>query len=114
MKIEAVIFDLDGVIVSTDECHYRAWKKTADEEGIYFDRKINDRLRGVSRMDSLEIVLERAERLYTDEEKVELAERKNNYYKEYIKKLTKDDILNGVNENLAELKANGIKVAIGS
>lgn len=114
MKIEAVIFDLDGVIVSTDECHYRTWKKTADEEGIYFDRKINDRLRGVSRMDSLEIVLERAERLYTDEEKVELAERKNNYYKEYIKKLTKDDILNGVNENLAELKANGIKVAIGS
>lgn len=114
MKIEAVIFDLDGVIVSTDECHYRAWKKTADEEGIYFDRKINDRLRGVSRMDSLEIVLERAERLYTDEEKVELAERKNNYYKEYIKKLTKDDILNGVNENLAELKENGIKVAIGS
>lgn len=114
MKIEAVIFDLDGVIVSTDECHYRAWKKTADEEGIYFDRKINDRLRGVSRIDSLEIVLERAERLYTDEEKVELAERKNNYYKEYIKKLTKDDILNGVNENLAELKANGIKVAIGS
>ena len=114
MKIEAVIFDLDGVIVSTDECHYRAWKKTADEEGIYFDRKINDRLRGVSRMDSLEIVLERAERLYTDEEKVQLAERKNNYYKEYIKKLTKDDILNGVNENLAELKANGIKVAIGS
>ena len=113
MKIEAVIFDLDGVIVSTDECHYRAWKKTADEEGIYFDRKINDRLRGVSRMDSLEIVLERAERLYTDEEKVELAERKNNYYKEYIKKLTKDDILNGVNENLAELKAKGIKVAIG-
>ena len=108
MKIEAVIFDLDGVIVSTDECHYRAWKKTADEEGIYFDRKINDRLRGVSRMDSLEIVLERAERLYTDEEKVELAERKNNYYKEYIKKLTKDDILNGVNENLAELKAKGI------
>lgn len=114
MKIEAVIFDLDGVIVSTDECHYRAWKKTADAEGIYFDRKINDRLRGVSRMDSLEIVLERAERLYTDEEKVELAERKNNYYKEYIKKLTKDDILSGVNENLAELKAKGIKVAIGS
>ena len=114
MKIEAVIFDLDGVIVSTDECHYRAWKKTADEEGIYFDRKINDRLRGVSRMDSLEIVLERAERLYTDEEKVELAERKNNYYKEYIKKITKHDILNGVNENLAELKAKGIKVAIGS
>lgn len=114
MKIEAVIFDLDGVIVSTDECHYRAWKKTADEEGIYFDRKINDRLRGVSRIDSLEIVLERAERLYTDEEKVELAERKNNYYKEYINKLTKDDILSGVNENLAELKAKGIKVAIGS
>lgn len=60
--IKAVIFDLDGVIVSTDDCHYRAWKKMADEEGIYFDREINNRLRGVSRMASLEIVLEKANR----------------------------------------------------
>ena len=112
--IKAVIFDLDGVIVSTDDCHYEAWKKLADEEGIYFDRKINDRLRGVSRMASLEIVLERSEKAYTEEEKTELAERKNNYYKEFIKKLTPNDILAGVMENLEELKKNGIKIAIGS
>ncbi len=111
--IKAVIFDLDGVIVSTDDCHYEAWKRLADEEGIYFDRRINDRLRGVSRTASLEIVLERSERAYTEEEK-KLAERKNNYYKEFIKKLTSSDILPGVMDNLEELKKNGIKIAIGS
>ena len=63
---KAVIFDLDGVIVSTDECHYKAWKKMADEEGIYFDKEINNRLRGVSRADSLEIILERAEKEYSE------------------------------------------------
>ena len=64
-RILGVIFDLDGVIVSTDNCHYLAWKRMADEEGIYFDRTINERLRGVSRMESLEIILERAQRPYT-------------------------------------------------
>lgn len=61
MGIKAVIFDLDGVIVFTDKFHYQAWKKMADTMGIYFDEKINNRLRGVSRMDSLEIILERYE-----------------------------------------------------
>ena len=112
--IKAVIFDLDGVIVSTDDCHYEAWKKLSDEEGIYFDRKINDRLRGVSRMASLEIVLERANKAYTEAEKAKLAERKNGYYRDFIKKLTPNDILPGVMDNLAELKKNGIKIAIGS
>lgn len=114
MNIKAVIFDLDGVIVSTDECHYKAWKMLADEEGIYFDRTINERLRGVSRMESLEIVLEKAQKSYTDDEKTALAERKNNCYKEYIKSLTPDDILTGVMDNLEDLKAKGIKIAIGS
>ena len=112
--IKAVIFDLDGVIVSTDECHYLAWKKIADDEGIYFDRQINERLRGVSRMESLEIVLERAEKKYSEEEKLALAETKNNKYKEYIKSLTPNDILEGVMDNLEDLKAKGIKIAIGS
>ena len=112
--IKAVIFDLDGVIVSTDDCHYRAWKKMADEEGIYFDREINNRLRGVSRMASLEIVLEKANREYSEKEKQEIAERKNNYYKELICELTPNDILTGVTEKLDELKENGIKIAIGS
>ena len=112
--IRAVIFDLDGVIVSTDDCHYEAWKKMADEEGIYFDKTINNRLRGVSRMESLEIVLERAEKEYSEEEKIKLAERKNSYYKEFITKLTPNDILPGAKENLEELRKNGIKIAIGS
>ena len=112
--IKAVIFDLDGVIVSTDDCHYRAWKKMADEEGIYFDREINNRLRGVSRMASLEIVLEKANREYSEKEKQEMAERKNNYYKELICELTPANILTGVTEKLDELKENGIKIAIGS
>ena len=73
--MKAVIFDLDGVIVTTDDCHYRAWKKMADEEGIYFDREINERLRGVSRMASLEIILERASKVYTDEEKLQIAKK---------------------------------------
>ena len=112
--IKAVLFDLDGVIVSTDVCHYRAWKRMADEEGIYFDEKINDRLRGVSRMASLEIVLERASRSYTEEEKVALAARKNDYYRDLIRELTPSDILPGAMENLNELKENGILVAVGS
>ena len=112
--IKAVIFDLDGVIVSTDDCHYRAWKKMADEEGMYFDREINNRLRGVSRMASLEIVLEKANREYSEKEKQEMAERKNNYYKDLICELTPNDILTGVTEKLDELKENGIKIAIGS
>lgn len=112
--IKAVLFDLDGVIVSTDHCHYRAWKKMADEEGIYFDEKINDRLRGVSRMASLEIVLERAKRSYTDAQKQALAERKNNYYKDLIRCLTPADILPGALENLKELKENGVLIAVGS
>lgn len=114
MKYEAIIFDLDGVVVSTDNCHYEAWKQLADEEGIYFDRTINERLRGVSRMESLEIVLERAEKSYTDSEKLEMAERKNGYYKELIKKLDKSAVLDGALEFIQDAKNKGIKIAIGS
>ena len=112
--IKAVIFDLDGVIVSTDDCHYRAWKRMADEEGIYFDREINTRLRGVSRTASIDIVLEMADREYSEDEKQALAEKKNNYYKKLICELTPNDILPGTMETLEELKKNGIKIAIGS
>lgn len=114
MKIKAVIFDLDGVIVTTDECHYQSWKRVADEEGVMFTREVNERLRGVSRMASLEIVLEKAKKSYSDDEKIQLAERKNAYYVELIGTLTKDAILPGVERNLKQLKENGIKVAIGS
>ena len=69
-QILGVIFDLDGVIVSTDNCHYLAWKRMADEEGISFDRTVNERLRGVSRMESLAIILEKAVKEYSEEEKI--------------------------------------------
>ena len=79
--IKAVIFDLDGVLVTTDELHYQAWKQLAEEEGITgFMREDNLRQRGVSRMASLEVVLEKADRQYSDKEKAALAERKNNIY----------------------------------
>ena len=77
--IKGIIFDLDGVILSTDKFHYLAWKQIADQEGIYFDEKINNRLRGVSRMDSLNIVLERSNKEYTDSEKINLANQKDLY-----------------------------------
>lgn len=114
MSFKAVIFDLDGVIVSTDEYHFQGWKRLADEEGIYFDRAINERLRGVSRMESLNIVLEKSQKVYTEIEMQELATRKNEYYKKLLQKITNDDILPGVNIFLEELKEKGIKVAIAS
>lgn len=109
-----VIFDLDGVIVSTDNCHYLAWKKMADEEGIPFDRTVNERLRGVSRMESLSIILEKATKEYTDAEKEAMAARKNGYYVELIGSLTPDDMLAGAMDTLHMLKEKGIRIAIGS
>ncbi|MGM9615797.1 MAG: beta-phosphoglucomutase [Oscillospiraceae bacterium] len=112
--IKAVIFDLDGVLVSTDELHYRAWKRLADREGIYFDRTVNNRLRGVSRMASLEIILERAEKAYSAAEKEELAAYKNGLYRALLDELSERDILPGVTETLAALRARGVKLAVGS
>ncbi len=112
--IKAVLFDVDGVLLHSDEEHFQAWKKLADEEGIYFDRQINQRLRGVSRMASLEIILERSAKAYSTTEKEELAERKNNYYKEAIEKLDATALLPGVVNFLDALKARGIKLASAS
>lgn len=112
--IQAIIFDLDGVIVSTDEFHYRAWQRLADEELIPFDRQINERLRGVSRGQSLEIVLEQAGRRYNDAEKNALAERKNRFYCALIQTLAPQDLLPGVYAVLNALKARNVKIAIAS
>jgi beta-phosphoglucomutase len=112
--IKAVIFDLDGVIVSTDEYHFQAWKRLADSLGIPFGRELNDRLRGVSRMESLEIMLEKSAKRYSLDEKRELTERKNAYYRELLKGLSPADILPGVVEMIKELKDRQVKVAIGS
>lgn len=112
--IKCVIFDLDGVIVSTDELHYKAWKRMTVKEGIYFDETINHRLRGISRMASLEIILERASKSYNQAEKIELAKYKNNFYRILLEDLTEKDILPGVLEVLEELALRKIKIAIGS
>ena len=116
MKLEekAVIFDLDGVICVTDKYHYQAWKALADKLGIYFDEKINNRLRGVSRMASLEIILERADKTYTQEEKEAFAEEKNDNYKELLKNMKESDLSEEVKTTLEELRARGYLLAIGS
>ena len=113
-NIKAVIFDLDGVIVSTDDCHYEAWQQLANRNGIYFDREINQRLRGVSRMESLAILLERANRAYTEEEKAAMAAEKNETYKQLVMKITPSAILPGAMNTLKKLREKGILMAIGS
>lgn len=112
--IKGIIFDLDGVIVSTDDYHYQAWKKIAEQEGIYFDRKINNRLRGVSRKESLEIILEKANREYDVLEKENLLIKKNQEYVNSLSTLSKENILPGINELISYLKVHNYHIAIGS
>ncbi|MFD0678548.1 MULTISPECIES: beta-phosphoglucomutase [unclassified Paenibacillus] len=113
-NIAAVIFDLDGVLVHTDHYHYLAWKRICDEEGITFDETVNHRLRGVSRTESLEIILEQTEHTYSQEMKLQLAERKNGYYKELLHSLSHSDTAVGVLETIGFLQKNRIRMAIGS
>lgn len=112
--VKTIIFDLDGVLVYTDKFHYLAWKKMADRIGVPFDETINNRLRGVSRMDSLEIILERSTRKYTTEEKENLAEEKNGYYKEFLKNMSPADVRPEIRGMLKELHERGYHLAIGS
>lgn len=112
--IDAVIFDLDGVLVATDELHYRAWRRLAKEEGIEFDRAVGPRLRGVGRMESLEVVLEGTAKSYSAERKRRLAERKNALYRELAQGLGPGDVLPGVVGLLDELGARGVKTAVAS
>lgn len=113
-QYKAIIFDLDGVICHTDKYHYLAWKALADKLGIYFDEEINNRLRGVSRMESLEIVLERYGGTLTEAEKQALAEEKNALYRELLKKMSAEDLSAEVKETLDTLRAGGRILAIGS
>jgi kojibiose phosphorylase len=110
--LEAVIFDLDGVLTDTSEFHYQSWKQLADEEGLPFDRHANEALRGVSRRDSLLHLLNG--RTVTDAEFQEMMDRKNRHYLELIKTITPEHLLPGVAALLQELKAHQIKIAIGS
>ena len=114
MKYKGIIFDLDGVICSTDEYHYLAWKALADRMGIPFDRERNNLLRGVSRMASLEIILEKSDKTYTDEEKTAFAEEKNTLYRELLGRMSPADLSGDVKNTLEALRKTGLKLAIGS
>lgn len=112
--MKAVIFDLDGVITDTAEYHYLAWKSLADELELPFDKYYNEKLKGVSRMESLELILALGNVSYSEEEKKALAEKKNDLYKEMIKKVTPEDLLPGIEALLKELQVAGIKTALAS
>lgn len=114
-RLQAVIFDLDGVITDSAEYHYLAWQALADELGIPFSREKNERLKGVSRMESLELVLEGSGlALLPEAEKFRLAEKKNDHYKEMIGRITPADLLPGIPELLDSLRERGISAGLAS
>ena len=110
--IKAFIFDLDGVITDTAEYHYRGWKRLADEEGLAFTREDNEQLRGIPRRESLLLILK--DRTYSEEKILEMMTRKNNYYLEFIREISPHDLLPGAKELLEEIRAAGLKNALGS
>ncbi len=112
--IEACLFDLDGVVVDTAKYHFIAWKALAEELGFEFTLEDNERLKGVSRMQSLEILLEIGNLRVSDREKLEMAEKKNALYVSYIEKMTPEETLPGVEKFLQELRESGIRIALGS
>lgn len=114
MKYKAIIFDLDGVICHTDQYHFQAWKQLANRLGIPFNEQDNDRLRGVSRMESLNIILEKSPRDYSVQEKLAFAEEKNEYYKELLMQMTPADLPEKTLAAMQELRARGLLLAIGS
>lgn len=114
-NIKGIIFDLDGVLISTDKFHYLAWKQLADKLGIPFSEKDNEQLRGVSRMESLELILKNDPSVkLTEEEKIAAATEKNDCYREYLKTMTPDDVSAEVRETLVALREMGYKLAVGS
>jgi beta-phosphoglucomutase len=110
--IKGFIFDLDGVLTDTAEYHYRGWKRLADEEGIPFTREDNETLRGIPRRESLMLILK--ERSYPEDRILQMMERKNNYYLDFIKEISPKDLLPGARELLEEIHAAGLKSALGS
>jgi beta-phosphoglucomutase len=113
-KYKAVIFDLDGVITDTAHYHYLAWKRLADSVDAPFDEAFNEQLKGVDRMGSLDLILARAPRTYTLEEKRALADAKNTHYQELIATMTPDDLLPGALRAREEVRAAGLHIGLAS
>ncbi|HWR99418.1 MAG TPA: beta-phosphoglucomutase [Prolixibacteraceae bacterium] len=114
MKIKACLFDLDGVIVDTAKFHFIAWKEMANELGFDFSEEENEQLKGVSRMRSLEILLEIGKITKSEEEKSRLAAAKNRRYLEFVQQMSEEEILPGVIRFLNDLRSNGMPIALGS
>lgn len=112
--IKACLFDLDGVVVDTAKYHYVAWKELANELGFEFTEEHNERLKGVSRMRSLDILLEIGGVEVSDSEKEKMATRKNDHYVSLISKMTPDEILPGVEDFFKSIQKQGLKIALGS
>ena len=113
-NIKAALFDLDGVVVFTDRYHYLAWKQLAEEEGWDFDEQINNRLRGIPRLASLDEILKHNQLELPMEEKILLAERKNRYYVELLQNISEEDIYPGALEFIRRLRAHGVVTALCS
>ena len=114
MGFRGIIFDLDGVIVSTDEQHYLGWQALADRLGIPFSREVNSRFRGVSRMACMNILEELGGKHYSDSEKIAYADWKNEYYRKLLAQMSSDDLSQEVRSTLDALRARGLKLAVGS
>ncbi len=112
--IKGFIFDLDGVITDTAELHYAAWKKLSDEMGWQFDRDLNEKLRGISRMDSIKVIMDHNGVSLDDATILELATKKNDIYVESLDSMTQEDYLPGARELLTHLRSEGFSVALGS
>ena len=115
-KTQAVIFDMDGVLTETSEQHFIAWKQLADEIGVDIDREFNEKLKGISRMECLDIIMKKGQLAdkYSQEEKIELATRKNENYKELIQSISRKDLFEGALELFDVLKRNNIKIGLAS
>lgn len=113
-SIEACIFDLDGVIVDTAKFHFFAWRRLANELGFDFTEAQNEKLKGVSRMQSLELILEWGAVVLDERAKLALAEQKNEWYRDYILQMEPGDILEGVEDFLSDVKSRGLKIGLGS
>lgn len=114
MKYKGIIFDLDGVLCSTDEYHYKAWKTITDQLHIPFDRRRNNLLRGVSRIASFEIILENCDRKFSEKEKLYWTDEKNRVYQELLKEMTPSDLSDEVRNTLTRLQESGMKLGVGS
>lgn len=113
-ELKAVIFDLDGVIANTARFHYQAWKKLASGIGINLTYEFNENLKGVGRMESLDLMLALTEKDYSNEEKIWLANKKNRYYLEFVSRMTPSDLLPGVVKCFEVIKDNNIKIVLAS